>query len=338
MQKTIRILLDTGAAVSLTYESVVDDFSLRKHEDAPPMKLSMADGTTSVTATRAIVPFAHGGVTHTLSCVVVPDVDPMARPMDVLMSHPDLLRIFGDVRFARDGEIVGDQGQLPMCVPCTPKALKPDPEPPPRTETISMVALVELDERGDAAVSIGPPESVHDMRSLAREALLKADVPAERRDWVQRLVNELPGLVRRCLRPAVALQEEIRARTPIARIPLREDAVLPTHTAPPTNPTMRARLSELIVELIKGGLLEPTRSAVSTRAMLIPKVNGSGELRFIADYRDLNRYVLRDSYPLPLIWASLERFGASRYFFKLDLKSFFFRFHSHKRLKSARQS
>lgn len=74
-----------------------------------------------------------------------------------------------------------------------------------------------------------------------------------------------------------------------------------------------------IKKLLTAGHIRPSNSPYSFPLVLPPKKNG--EKRMCVDYRPLNKIMVRDGYPLPLIDDCLERLEGKRYFSVLDLKN-----------------
>ena len=76
-----------------------------------------------------------------------------------------------------------------------------------------------------------------------------------------------------------------------------------------------------IKAMAEKGLIEPSHSAWSAPAVLVPKRDGT--TWFCIDYRRLNQLTIPDSHPLPRIDDTLDALGGSCWFSTLDLKSGF---------------
>ena len=81
----------------------------------------------------------------------------------------------------------------------------------------------------------------------------------------------------------------------------------------------RAKVSEMVDDMLARGVIQPSASAWSSPIVLVPKKNG--DLRFCVDYRRLNKVTRKDVYPLPRIDDILDTLGGTRYFSSLDLCS-----------------
>lgn len=85
--------------------------------------------------------------------------------------------------------------------------------------------------------------------------------------------------------------------------------------------SQRDKVAELIDDMTKKGVIQPSISAWASPIVLVPKRDGS--IRFCVDYRKLNAVTKRDVYPLPRIDDILDTLGKGRYFTTLDLTSGF---------------
>ncbi|CAJ0966523.1 unnamed protein product [Ranitomeya imitator] len=77
-------------------------------------------------------------------------------------------------------------------------------------------------------------------------------------------------------------------------------------------------LKEYIDENLAKGFIRPSSSPAGAPIFFVKKKDGS--LRLCVDYRELNKVIIRNCYPLPLIPELLERVRHAKVFFKLDLR------------------
>ncbi|XP_046869310.1 uncharacterized protein LOC124461953 [Drosophila willistoni] len=69
-------------------------------------------------------------------------------------------------------------------------------------------------------------------------------------------------------------------------------------------------------------IIRPSESEYASPIVLVPKK--AGELRLCIDFRRLNKVLVKDNYPIPLIDDLLDKLGDKRFFSKLDLKDGYF--------------
>jgi len=77
-----------------------------------------------------------------------------------------------------------------------------------------------------------------------------------------------------------------------------------------------------IEEWERQGIVRPSVSDFASPVVLVKKKNGSH--RLCVDYRQLNKKIIKDRYPLPLIEDQLDQLQSARVFSTLDLKNGFF--------------
>lgn len=74
-------------------------------------------------------------------------------------------------------------------------------------------------------------------------------------------------------------------------------------------------------DLLSRKIIEPSNSEYSSSIDLVKKKNG--ELRSCVDYREINKRILKDRYPLPLIDDHLDSLRGKKYYTCIDLKDGF---------------
>ena len=84
-------------------------------------------------------------------------------------------------------------------------------------------------------------------------------------------------------------------------------------------PIQREEMRQLLRDMLKRDVIQPSASPWASPVVLVRKRDGS--LRFCIDYRKLNAVTRKDAYPLPRIDDTLETLAGSRWFTTLDLLS-----------------
>jgi len=76
-------------------------------------------------------------------------------------------------------------------------------------------------------------------------------------------------------------------------------------------------LNQWLDKQLKAGLIVESKSRYVVPCFYIPKKNSS--LWLVQDYRKLNRIMIKDKIPLPLIGEVINKLKEVKYFNKLDL-------------------
>lgn len=108
-----------------------------------------------------------------------------------------------------------------------------------------------------------------------------------------------------------------------AEIELRLKEEKPFHFSP-YRPSYaeKKELRALLDSLLERSIIRHSESEYASPIVLVRKK--SGELRLCIDYRELNKLLLKDNYPLPNIEDLIDSLHGKRYFTKLDLKNGFY--------------
>jgi len=87
-------------------------------------------------------------------------------------------------------------------------------------------------------------------------------------------------------------------------------------------PKEKELVNKHIDEWLQAGIARPSTSEYASPVVLVKKKNGN--TRLCVDYRKLNKKIIKDRYPLPLIDDQVDRLQGSTFFSVLDLKDGFF--------------
>ena len=78
-------------------------------------------------------------------------------------------------------------------------------------------------------------------------------------------------------------------------------------------------IKKQVEKLLHMSFVRPSKSPWASPVLFASKKDGS--LRFCVDYRALNRFTVKNSYPLPRIDMLMDQIGGAKYFSTIDLRS-----------------
>nr|GFC05527.1 RNA-directed DNA polymerase homolog [Tanacetum cinerariifolium] len=84
-------------------------------------------------------------------------------------------------------------------------------------------------------------------------------------------------------------------------------------------PVELKELKEQLHEMLENGFIRPSFSPWGAPVLFVKKKDWS--MRLCIDYRELNRIMIRNRYPLPQIDDLFDQLQGAKYFSKIDMRS-----------------
>ena len=103
------------------------------------------------------------------------------------------------------------------------------------------------------------------------------------------------------------------------KIELEPGCVPPTKAPYRMSPLELDELKKQLSELSSKGFIQPSKSPFGAPVLFVRKKDGTR--RLCIDYRALNKFTIKNKYPLPRVDELLDRLNGSKYFSKIDLRS-----------------
>lgn len=88
------------------------------------------------------------------------------------------------------------------------------------------------------------------------------------------------------------------------------------------SPSEKEEVDKQLKTWIDDGIIRPSNAEYASPVVLVKKKNG--DTRICVDFRKLNKKIIKDHYPLPLIEDQLDRLQGAKMFSTIDLKNGFF--------------
>ena len=81
-------------------------------------------------------------------------------------------------------------------------------------------------------------------------------------------------------------------------------------------PELKQELEKQLDSQLKKGVIRPSKSPYGARPIFLKKK--TGEWRIVLDYRDVNKQMVSDAYPIPLLWGNLQEAAGYSWYVTLD--------------------
>src|SRR5258706_205354 len=208
---------------------------------------------------------------------------------------------------------VSQKVSMTRCPPSCNGHVLPKSDPPPRKSTppppfgqedaVYAILLTPEWEEHICAMST-PSQRLAEEAQAQRVCLPKSTIPEHYKDFTDIFSKEAFAH----LPPCKAWDHAIE---------LHPDAKLPRGRTFPLSPTEQKELDAFLRENLANGQIHPLKSPIGAPVFFVKKKEGS--LHLVQDYWKLNKIMIKNSYPLPLVSDVLTRLHDTEWFTTLDL-------------------
>ena len=315
--ETFRVLLDSGTSGCLGTHAAAKRAGLRIHSSKKATTHNTAAGkfTTTLKAKIKSHKLLELNSRRTLGPRTVTITTSSLGDYDFIFGRK-YMRLHGIILDFKEAKIIWDGMEKPM-------------RPKDKWAIENIEQLLEdsetTDEHDEYATEI--KESKYEKQDLNQIALNQIHLPIEQRNKLCELLNKYPDL----FEGKLGLWPDGKIS-----VELKKDAE-PYHCKRPF-PIPHIHLETLkkeVERLVEIGVLEPVNGMMAgpwcAPSFIIPKKDG--RVRFITDYRRLNRWIKRKPWPMPHINDMLNDIGKFTYVTALDLSMGFYHFELDEELK-----
>ena len=102
------------------------------------------------------------------------------------------------------------------------------------------------------------------------------------------------------------------------KIEMKPDFVPKSFKTYNLTPEEQVELDKFLKDNLEKGYIRPSQSPMASPFFFVTKKDG--KLRPCQDYRYLNEWTIKNTYPLPLIWEIMDKLKGAKYFTKLDVR------------------
>ncbi|XP_058128511.1 uncharacterized protein LOC131292791 [Anopheles ziemanni] len=153
-----------------------------------------------------------------------------------------------------------------------------------------------------------PNEDYHRVLRITCNDVQELDVPSKYRSVISGLVNNYNPSTNSNTESEMRIRmegQEVVRTIPRRLAPLEKEIV-----------------KKQVREWLSDGIIQPSRSPYASAVVVVPKKDGS--YRMCVDYREVNKLIVRDSYPMPNVEEQIDQLADARVYSVLDLKNSYF--------------
>lgn len=134
--------------------------------------------------------------------------------------------------------------------------------------------------------------------------------------------TEIPTEVQSLLQNYMDIFQEPKSLPPHRQY---DHAITLEHGTTPVNvrpyrysPLQKDEIERQVAEMLGSGMITPSMSPYASPVLLVQKKDSSW--RFCVDYQRLNKYTVKNKFPLPIVDELLDELAGTQFFSKLDLR------------------
>ncbi|KAL0447604.1 UNVERIFIED_CONTAM: RNA-directed DNA polymerase [Sesamum latifolium] len=143
-------------------------------------------------------------------------------------------------------------------------------------------------------------------------------------DEIEKASGPIPGVIKKLLKEFEDVMPDELPRKLSPKRAVDHEIELVPGTKPPARAPYRMSQPELVElrklkDMLESGIIKLAKSPYGAPVLFQKKADGS--LRMCCDYRALNKIIVKNKYPIPLVADCFDRLSQANYSTKIDLRS-----------------
>ena len=311
-QKTVNLLLDSGATTEFINRRVVDELALHV-SSGPQMRVRLADGNFTTSSLYVDVPWSVQEYSDSIRCLVL-NLDDSYQ---LILGRTWLVSRNPAINWAEGTMIINGKELKALSVSAAPaiailsaKSMRKKWKKRGKEDCFFLGILSEYDpESPDFPHTLEP--DLKEWSSVVEQIdQIQSEITPDWDEKLKRLLKSNPGVF---LRPSTIPDQSHGTM----RIRLVEGAQPPPPKMYRLSVSETKEMEKQIKDLLAKGWISPSSSPFGAPILFVKKADGS--LRMCVDYRGLNAITVKDTFPIPRIEELVDHMQGCRWFTSLDL-------------------